>query len=62
MIATLSVNPYDNNDKQQVHVEQDLAANGVLPGLAATMEVAGIESIPQANQGPTMVGYDRNEK
>jgi hypothetical protein len=32
-----------------------------LPGLAATMEVAGIESIPEAHQGPMMVGYSRDE-
>ncbi len=36
--------------------------SGVLPGLAATMEVAGIESIPAANVGPTMVGYTREEQ
>lgn len=60
MNATLSVNAYGNdNDKQKV--QPNVVKSGVLPGLAATMEVAGIESIPEANQGPTMVGYDRSE-
>jgi len=61
MSATLSINQYGNNNKNQ-EVLQNLANSGVLPGLAATMEVAGIESIPEANQGPTMVGYDRSEE
>jgi hypothetical protein len=36
--------------------------DGVLQGIAATMEVAGIESIPQAQQGPLMLGYSMDEK
>jgi hypothetical protein len=37
-------------------------ANGELPGLAATMEVAGIESVAGANVGPVRIGYSRTER
>ena len=38
-----------------------LAQSGILPGLGAMMEVAGIESIPGAQVSPKMVGYVRDE-
>lgn len=36
--------------------------DGVLNGMAATMEVAGIESIPGVQSGPMMVGYSAEEE
>ena len=56
----MSVSPINGNDDQGNN-GQALQSSGVLPGLGAVMEVAGIESIPEAHQGPTMVGYDREE-
>jgi hypothetical protein len=49
------------NDNQNMYTNAGVATSGTLPGLAATMEVAGIESIPGAMVGPTMVGYTTEE-
>lgn len=51
-----------SNPRPDCHVNNDgVPCNGTLPGLAATMEIAGIESIPGANVGPTTVGYTRED-
>lgn len=34
----------------------------VMPGLTATMEIAGAESIPGANPDPIILGFSREEE